>query len=98
MTSLLIDTTVPSLEDVQAITLMAAYSENGFVLIALALRFAMQLDLPRAVDQLISRRGGSNADNEEEQELYRRSRIWHCICNLELLYGDYNPSLVIARK
>ena len=86
VTNLLIDTAVPSLEDVQAITLMAAYSENGLVLIALALRFAMQLGLPRAVDQLVARgHGRSRVVDAEERELYRLSRVWHGICNLELL-------------
>lgn len=87
ITSLLIETSVPSLEDVQAITLMAAYSENGFVLIALALRFAIHLGLPGAIDELIARsHGRSGVIDSQEQELYRLTRIWHGICNLELLY------------
>lgn len=65
---------------------MAAYSENGFVLIALALRFAIQLGLPRAIDELISRgHARTGAVDEEEKEVYRFTRIWHGICNLELL-------------
>jgi hypothetical protein len=87
LTNLLIHTSNPSLEDVQAIALMAAYSENGFVLIALAMRFAIQLGLSAAVDRLLVR----NAINQgiisaEEQELYRLARVWHGIVNLELLY------------
>lgn len=86
LTNLLIDPGVPTLEDIQAITLMAAYSENGFVLIALSLRFAMQLGLPNAVDQLIAKcTDRSRSLGPDEQELYRLSRLWHGVCNLELL-------------
>lgn len=86
ITNLLINKNIPSVEDVQAITLVAAYSENGFFLIATALRFAIQLDLPRMVDRLIAKsQTSSGAAAGDEQELYRLSRIWHGICNLELL-------------
>jgi hypothetical protein len=88
LTSLLIKAGVPSLEDIQAITLMAAYAENGFVMIALALRFAIQLGLPNAVDQLIARGPSrSRSVGADEQELYRLSRLWYGVCNIELLYG-----------
>jgi hypothetical protein len=86
LTNLLINATTPAIEDIQAITLMAAYSENGFVLIALALRFAIQQGLPSTVDQLIARcTDRSRSVGPDEQELYRLSRLWHGICNLELL-------------
>jgi hypothetical protein len=86
LTNRLINTNVPTLEDVQAITLMAAYSENGFVLIALALRFAIQVGLPNAVDKLIVRcMDRSRTMGQDEKELYRLSRMWHGVCNLELL-------------
>jgi hypothetical protein len=86
LTNRLINTNVPTFEDIQAITLMAAYSENGFVLIALALRFAIQLGLPAAVDQLITRcTNRSRSMGLDEKELYRLSRMWHGVCNLELL-------------
>ncbi|CAO2651706.1 Nn.00g042760.m01.CDS01 [Neocucurbitaria sp. VM-36] len=88
ITNLLIETSIPSLEDVQAITLMAAYSENGFVLIALALRFAIHRGLPCAIDELIARNHGrSRIVDDQEQELYRLTRIWHGICNLELFFS-----------
>jgi hypothetical protein len=65
---------------------MAAYSENGFVLIALALRFAIQVGLPNAVDKLIVRcMDRSRTMGQDEKELYRLSRMWHGVCNLELL-------------
>jgi hypothetical protein len=65
---------------------MAAYSDNGFIMIALALRFAIQLGLPDAVDRLMARGSSrTRSVDADEQELYRLSRIWHGICNLELL-------------
>lgn len=86
LTNLLINVGVPTLEDVQAVTLMAAYSENGFVLIALALRFAIQLGLPHSLDQLIARcPDRSRSIGQDEQDLYRLARVWHGVCNLELL-------------
>jgi hypothetical protein len=87
LASLLINTESPTPEDIQAITLMAAYSDNGFLQIALALRFSFQLGLPRAVDELIGRCANLSAyDASNEQRLYRLCRIWHCVCNFELLY------------
>ena len=86
ITNLLINTSTPGVEDIQAIALVAAYSENGFVLIALALRFAMQLGLPQTVDRLVAgSRARSGPVTPEEKELYRLGRLWHGICNLELL-------------
>ncbi|KAH7379428.1 hypothetical protein DE146DRAFT_794064 [Phaeosphaeria sp. MPI-PUGE-AT-0046c] len=97
LTNLLINVSVPTLEDVQAVTLMAAYSENGFVLIALALRFAIQLVLPNAVDQLVTRcPSRSGSISSDEQELYRLARVWHGVCNLELFFsldGGKSPGM-----
>jgi hypothetical protein len=88
LTTMLISATAPTSEDIQAITLMAAYSENGFVLIALALRFAVQLNIPSAVDQLIAKCvDRSRTMSHEEQEWYRLSRLWHGVCNLELFFS-----------
>jgi hypothetical protein len=86
LSNLLINSSTPVVEDVQAITLMAAYSENGFVMIALALRFAINLALPSAVDRLIAKcMDRSRVIGPDEQELFRLSRLWHGVCNLELL-------------
>lgn len=87
LASLLIDAGSPTPEDIQAVTIMAAYSENGVVLIALALRFAMELGFPSVVDRLVARcttRSEATA-SQEERELYRLSRLWHGVCNLQLL-------------
>ena len=85
LTSLLVTCEQPSLEAVQAITLMAAYSENGYMLIALALRFATQLGLHTATDQLLAMHHNQDLPGTEERGLYRLQRVWHGICNLELL-------------
>jgi hypothetical protein len=85
LTHLLITCQQPNLEAVQAIALMAAYSENGYMLIALALRFATQLGLQDATDQLFALPRDQASPTTEESELYRLQRVWHGICNLELL-------------
>lgn len=85
LTNLLITCEQPCLETVQAITLMAAYSENGYMLIALALRFATQLGLHKATDQLLALHHIQGHTETEERGLYRLQRVWHGICNLELL-------------
>lgn len=86
LTALLVGSEPPRLEDVQAVALMAAYgSENGYIMIALALRFATQLGLHRAADQLLDLKGNKERPGAEERELYRLQRVWHGICNLELL-------------
>lgn len=85
LTHLLITCEQPNLEAVQAIALMAAYSENGYMLIALALRFATQLGLQDTTDQLFALPRNEASPTTEESELYRLQRVWHGICNLELL-------------
>lgn len=85
LTSLLVACDYPNVEAVQAIALMAAYSENGHVLVALALRFAMQLDLQKVTDKLLALSHDDGRSETEQSELYRLQRVWHGICNLELL-------------
>jgi hypothetical protein len=85
-TDMFLNTSAPTVEDIQAIALVAAYSENAFVLVAMALRFAIQLGLPLVVDQLIAKsHTRPGIVTSDEQELYRLSRVWLGICNLELL-------------
>jgi hypothetical protein len=65
---------------------MASYSENGFILVAIALRFAQTLGMSGVVDQLMAKIPNRLHEvTMEERELYRIARIWHGICNLELL-------------
>ncbi|KAF1960866.1 C6 zinc finger domain-containing protein [Byssothecium circinans] len=101
LTHALINTAAPSLETVQAIAVRAAYSDEGLVYIALALRFAMQLGLPDAVERLVamaSSRGTGVPVDEGEKELYRLARVWFGICNLELFFsldGGKLPSIIL---
>ncbi|KAF2702978.1 hypothetical protein K504DRAFT_485987 [Pleomassaria siparia CBS 279.74] len=89
LTNALIDAlNPPTLETVQAIAVMASYSENGFTLIAIALRFALTIGLPDAVDQLMARVSRQLGDNNpEEKELYRLVRVWYGVCNLDLFFS-----------
>lgn len=96
LTHLLVTCEQPPLEAVQAIALMAAYSENGYMLIALALRFATQLGLHKATDQLLAMHQHREQPTDEERELYRLQRVWHGICNLDLFFsldGGHTPSV-----
>ncbi|UPX21088.1 uncharacterized protein EKO05_0011292 [Ascochyta rabiei] len=96
LTDMLVKTEQPCLEDVQAITLMAAYSENGYILVALALRFAIQLGLHKTVHRLLDSAEDQEHVSAEERELYRLQRVWHGICNLELFFsldGGHTPSI-----
>ncbi|KAH7065892.1 hypothetical protein BKA63DRAFT_558116 [Paraphoma chrysanthemicola] len=108
LTSLLINADSPCVEDIQALTLMAAYSDSkcvrsacepstnfvpapladSYILIALALRFAIQLSLPTVVEQLVAH-GSSRgrAIGADEKELYRLTRVWYGVCNLELFFS-----------
>ncbi|KAH6625555.1 hypothetical protein C7974DRAFT_337563 [Boeremia exigua] len=96
LTHLLITCEPPTLEAVQAIALMAAYSENGYILIALALRFATQLGLHTATDRLLAPVNDPDHSRTEQSELYRLQRVWHGICNLELFFsldGGHVPAV-----
>ena len=96
LTSVLINPiNAPSLETIQAIAIMASYSENGFVSIAIALRFALEIGLPDSVDQLLTIKSNRmQGPTEEEKGLYRIARVWYGICNLELLYVTYNRPII----
>ncbi|KAF2637593.1 hypothetical protein P280DRAFT_407200 [Massarina eburnea CBS 473.64] len=91
LTSVLIQTSMPSIETIQALAVRAAYSDDGFVYIALALKFAIQLRLPDMVEErlmtMASTRRADAMAGEEEKELYRLARVWFGICNLELLFS-----------
>ncbi|KAF2118088.1 hypothetical protein BDV96DRAFT_569214 [Lophiotrema nucula] len=97
--ALIYSPSTPSLEDIQAITIMASYSENGFILLAIALRFAMNLGLSNAVEELLSRMSRRSSDTDaNERELYRIARVWYGICNLELFFsldGGKVPSITL---
>lgn len=82
-----------SVESVQALIVVASYSENGWLLASLALRLAMQLSLPSAMDSLLVKMSARNKGtgeppvDEEERRLYRAVRVWWGAFNLEHMYG-----------
>ncbi|KAF2733373.1 C6 zinc finger domain-containing protein, partial [Polyplosphaeria fusca] len=89
LTEILIDcSTRSTLETVQAVAIMAGYSENGSVLIAIALRFAIESGLPETVNELMDLLAqDSGIASAEEENLYRITRIWYGVCNLELFFS-----------
>ncbi|ORY10193.1 hypothetical protein BCR34DRAFT_588795 [Clohesyomyces aquaticus] len=102
LTSSLIGVTKPAqLETIQAIAVMASYSENGSTLIAIALRFALELGILDAADRLfaeMSKRERSSNVSVREKELYRITRVWYGICNLEMFFsldGGKQPGIEV---
>jgi hypothetical protein len=75
--------TIPSsIETIQALLINAAYYEKGWLLTSLALRIALDLELPKAYSDLCSSillGEGSTTDRstgERENEMFRRARVW----------------------
>jgi len=67
---------------------IGSYADNGWLLISLALRIALQNDLLDSVDSLLTKiadrkRRNEDAVDEEERLLFRISRIWFGAFNLE---------------
>lgn len=87
------------LESVQALIVVASYSENGWLLASLALRLAMQLSLPSAMDNLVAiissrnRRTSESSVDDEERRLFRAVRVWWGTFNLEHMYE--HPSTLL---
>ena len=70
-----------STETIQALLVNASYSEKGWMLTSLATRMALDLDLPKAYNDLtisiLSSRGDrSLVDTEREDALFRKTRVW----------------------
>jgi hypothetical protein len=73
--------TVPkSIETVQALLINAGYSEKGWLLTSMAVRIALDLDLPGSYAKLsglsLGSEGGGERDKVEEERLMRESRVW----------------------
>lgn len=73
--------TVPkSIETVQALLISAGYSEKGWLLTSMAVRMALDLDLPGSYAKLSALSLGSEGEEErekiEEERLMRESRVW----------------------
>ena len=75
--------TIPaSIETIQALLVNAAYYEKGWLLTSMALRMALDLELPKSYSDLCSSillRDDSTFDGvatEREVEMFRRARVW----------------------
>lgn len=66
-----------SLETIQALVVHASYSEKGWLLTSMAVRMALDIDLPfsytRLSDLVLQ---GEDRDREEEFRLMRDTRVW----------------------
>lgn len=78
-----------SIETVQALLVMASYSDNGWLNTSIALGLALELELPEAVEQLMARTIGASIEryakgvDEEEKRLFRLTRTWYGVLNLD---------------
>lgn len=75
--------TIPaSIETIQALLVNAAYYEKGWILTSMALKMALDLELPKAYSELCSSillEDGSMNDRtaiELEGEMFKRARVW----------------------
>ncbi|OBT52755.1 hypothetical protein VE04_04847 [Pseudogymnoascus sp. 24MN13] len=73
--------TVPaSVETVQALLINAGYSEKGWLLTSMAVRMALDLDLPGSYAKLsglsLGNEGEGGTEKVEEERLMRESRVW----------------------
>ncbi|OQU96083.1 hypothetical protein CLAIMM_02218 [Cladophialophora immunda] len=75
---------VPVLEDVQAMTLIAAFSERTWFAIGHAIQMAQVLELQNALPQLLhSTRSRSTDSQKTERLLARQARIWLMVSFIE---------------
>ena len=78
----------PSLEMIQAIAIMAGYSDNGMVLISLAIRLAKEIQLHETMVLFMTPKvTNAEAVTELQKHQYRLMRVWLGICNLELFFS-----------
>jgi hypothetical protein len=96
----LVGSVAASLESIQALLIVASYSEKGWMLTSIATRMAMQLDLPGAYEEAIkfaagmgspvSRGWGSDvevADSEATNAYFRKARTWLGLFVLEHIFS-----------
>ena len=79
------------IEAIQALLIHACYAEDGWLLISLAIRLAIKLNLPDSLEDLlriVTRRKFHNLQNitEQEQDLFRATRVWCAVFNLEQMW------------
>jgi len=79
------------LEAIQTFLIHACYSDNGWLLVTTAIRVAVDHNLPNSIENLLvkvmaRKASGSNNIDEEEGELFRVTRTWCALFNLEQMY------------
>lgn len=76
----LLGTAPASVETVQALLINAGYSEKGWLLTSMAVRMALDLDLPGSYAKLsglsLGNEGEWGTEKVEEERLMRESRVW----------------------
>jgi hypothetical protein len=81
--------TVPkTIETIQALLIDACYSEKGWLLTSLALRMALELNLPDAYTKLSLKilEDDGRRDRREEETLFRQARVWFGVFVLEHMW------------
>ncbi|KAH9209964.1 hypothetical protein DL95DRAFT_526574 [Leptodontidium sp. 2 PMI_412] len=81
ISSVMIGTTPPSIEVIQALLVDASYSEKGWLLTSLALKMALEIGLADAYSQLCARILESDAN--DCGDLFRKARVWFGVFVLE---------------
>ncbi|KAF7339790.1 Fungal-trans domain-containing protein [Mycena venus] len=83
-------------EAVQAMILVAGWSDNGWLSGGHAVRMAMELSMHKAWPALLKRMNASQVDLAADRELVIASRIWFCLYLFEhqLSYGTGRPAVL----
>jgi hypothetical protein len=96
----LVGSLAPSPESIQALLIVASYSEKGWMLTSIATRMAMQLDLPGAYEDAVKFAAGAFtpfsrgwdsdpgvADTEVTSAQFRKARTWLGLFVLEHIFS-----------
>ncbi|KAJ6574941.1 hypothetical protein B0H19DRAFT_619992 [Mycena capillaripes] len=83
-------------EAVQAMILVAGWSDNGWLSGGHAVRMAMELSMHKAWPSLLKRMNANQIDLAADRELVIASRIWFCLYLFEhqLSYGTGRPAVL----
>nr|GAT47837.1 predicted protein [Mycena chlorophos] len=83
-------------EAVQAMILVAGWSDNGWLSGGHAVRMAMELSMHKAWPALLKRMNSNQVDIVADRELVIASRIWFCLYLFEhqLSYGTGRPAVL----